>query len=171
MRLTPFAALLFAAVLLGGCYEAHERPPLEGPDAGVSRFEGRWLVDHPTRALYDATIYDLRPDGRFVEECSFSFDGRVPVGVVQRDADGLRCEMTGPWSSRVEGELAVDCFGDDGVARTVVLAVTWGDEAPVDVAIDKVDGEETGWTHPGFDWRWLPCASDPTACAEACAGP
>lgn len=164
---------LLAALLLGGCYESHEPPPGPSviPDAGMSRFEGRWLVDHPSRALYDATIYELFMDGRFVEQCSFSFDDFGPVGVVEREADGLRCEMTGPWWSRDESVLTVECFGDDSVARTVVLDVLWEGDRPREVTIQKVDGQETGWIHPGFDWRWVPCSADPEACAQACMEP
>lgn len=159
---------LGAALLLAGCWGSHGLAPV-GPDAGTSRFEGRWLVDRPMHALYEATIYELAPDGRFVEECSFSLGGGpIPTGVVTREADGLTCELTGPWVSRHDGELAVDCFGDDSVARTVVFGVEWGEDAPTEVRLDKVDGERTGWAMLPYPPRWLPCSGYPEECAMAC---
>jgi hypothetical protein len=152
-------------LLLAGCHASHGRAPLPG-DGGVtpaeSRFVGRWLVDQPTHALYEATVYDLAPDGRVIEECSFSMGGPVPTGQVQR-SDGLTCAFVGPWSSRHDGELAIEAFCDDSVRRTVVLDVTWGEVAPERVEVKKVGGEEEGWRH--FPpWRWLPCARFPEEC-------
>ncbi|HJL15982.1 MAG TPA: hypothetical protein RMH99_10010 [Sandaracinaceae bacterium LLY-WYZ-13_1] len=147
-------------VLAVGCYDSHGRGA--GPaDGGTSLFEGRWLVDQPEHALYEATIYELAPGGRLVEVCSFSAGGPVPTGTVRRD--GVECTFVGPWSSRHEGELAIDAFCSDSVQRTVVLDVAWGDDSPTSVTVAKVDGEE-GWSHGPFAWRWLPCEVDPEAC-------
>lgn len=163
-------ALLALALLTSGCYARHERGVAPG-DGGVSRFEGRWLVDQPYHATYEATIYDLLPDGRFVEVCSEDF-GRpeaIPVGQVARVADGLRCELVGPWSSLRPEVLAIEGYCDDSVRRTVVLDVVWDGDRPSAVTIQKVDGEESGWEHPGFEWRWLPCVAATGEC-EICDG-
>lgn len=163
MRLA-LSALLFAT----GCYARHD-PSFDVPDGGVSRFEGRWLVDQPFHALYEATVYDFLSDGRVVERCSLSFGdpGAIPVGQVARTRDGRRCTFVGPWSSRDASVLAIEAYCDDSVERTVVLDVAWDGDRPSAVAIQKVDGEESGWEHPGFEWRWLPCAASPTDC-EVC---
>lgn len=163
-------ALLALALLATGCYARHERGVTVG-DGGVSRFEGRWLVDQPFHALYEATIYDLAPDGRVVEVCSESFGdpAAVPVGRVARTRDGLACELVGPWSSLRPEVLAIEGYCDDSVRRTVVLDVVWAGDRPSAVTIQKVDGEESGWEHPGFEWRWLPCAVSAGEC-EICDG-
>ncbi len=160
-----------AAALSSGCYERHERS-YPTSDAGASRFEGRWLVDQPFHAGYEATLYELTSDGRFIERCGGSAPGGgrpsgappAPVGVVERASDGMRCELVGPWSSREETELAVEGFCDDSVARTVVLDFVWDVDRPVSVEVQKVDGEVEGWSHPGFRWRWLPCEVSPREC-------
>lgn len=160
---------LVLCVLASGCYASHEGALGDAslPDAGPSVFAGRWLVDQPTHALYEATIYDLRDDHWTEEVCTETFGGPVPTGVVERTADGLRCHFDGPWQSRHEGELAIDAYCDDSASRTVVLTVSWGtDGAPSEVVVEKVDGER-GWVHPWPEWRWLPCARFPDEC-EVC---
>ncbi len=163
---------LVAALTLTGCYASHEAArdagEVGGPDAGLSRFQGRWFVDQPTHATYEVTIYDLVADGRVVEVCSGGEPSRTPTGHVTREVDGLRCVFTGPWASIDARQLAIDCFGDDSVARTVVLGFTWSGDAPEEVRVVKVDGEETGWSHAPFEWRWLPCAAFPAECEDAC---
>ncbi|MCA9608513.1 MAG: hypothetical protein KC619_23070 [Myxococcales bacterium] len=162
------AALLLALVATG-CYARHERGYAPS-DGGVSPFEGVWLVDQPFHALYEATRYELAPDGRFIEECSISFGdpAAIPVGQVARTADGLRCELVGPWSSLRPEVLAIEGYCDDSVRRTVVLDVVWDGDRPSAVTLQKVDGEETGWEHPGFEWRWLPCGVATAGECEVC---
>jgi len=77
--------------------------------------------------------------------------------------DGLGCVFSGPWSSRHDGELAIESFCDDSVSRTVVLEVVWGERAPETVRVRKVGGEDEGWFHEP-PWRWLPCAHFPDEC-------
>ncbi|MCB9592691.1 MAG: hypothetical protein H6719_08155 [Sandaracinaceae bacterium] len=160
--------LLVAALLASGCYARHERSvdaSIEPRDAGPSRYAGRWLVDQPFHAGYEGTYYDLAPDGRFVELCTVSFDGDVtPVGFVERASDGRRCELVGPWDSLGPDVLSIEGYCDDSVRRTVVLDFVWADDRPSEVTIQKVDGEREGWSHPGFEWRWLPCAASPGDC-------
>ena len=147
------------ALCLAGCYASHERVE-PAADAGPSRFEGRWVVSHPFRALYDEVRYDLRAGGTLVELCEYGTD---PPGAVRREADGLRCDFTGPWDSRVDDELAILAYCEDSVERMVVLRVDWSAPGAPSVSVDKVDGEE-GWSHGSFEWVWEPCP----ACDDVC---
>jgi len=166
------SAVLLAALLASGCYERHDRS-YPASDAGVSPFEGRWLVDQPFHAGYEATVYELAADGRFIERCGggrpsgggWVPPGRAdPVAIVERASDGMGCELVGPWTNRFDTVLAVEAFCDDSVSRTVVLDFVWEGDQPISVEVQKVDGETEGWSHPGFEWRWLPCATT-TACS------
>ncbi|MBX3273631.1 MAG: hypothetical protein KF729_25430 [Sandaracinaceae bacterium] len=150
---------LALALALSGCYGRHDRV-YAPPDAGPSRFEGLWQVAQPDLAPVSASLYELAPDGRFVERCSTL----GPVAVVERARDGRLCSLVGPWSSRAPDELAVEGFCDDSVRRTVVLAVDWGEDRPRAVTIEKVGGEEEGWSSGPFAWRWTPCAAAGADC-------
>ncbi|MGE0790300.1 MAG: hypothetical protein AB7S26_31785 [Sandaracinaceae bacterium] len=154
-------ALALTLALLGGCYGNHgaDAGPIETSDAGMSRFEGRWLL----RADLEAARYELAADHRVIRECQTHRDRAI--GRVVRDADGVSCPFVGPWQSRNMGELAIDCFGDDSGARTVVMLVAWSGPAPT-VTLEKVDGETTGWTL--VPTEWLPCDAFPDECATAC---
>lgn len=151
--------VLAVIALASGCYASHERPT-ESIDAGPSPFEGRWLVDQPEHALYEAVVYDLERDGRLIERCRV--EGGPPPDTVTRESDGLSCRFTGPWDSRVPEELAILSYCDDSVERMVVLEV-----ALPEVTVNKVGGEE-GWTHGPFAWRWLPCRDAAETCAAIC---
>jgi len=159
--------VLLAAGLTSGCYERHTRSLDDGgtPDAGISRFAGTWLIDQPFHGSYEGTLYELAPDGRFIEGCSFGGSDPVELtAVVERASDHMRCELVGPWTNRGDSPLAVESFCDDSVARTVVLDFVWEGDRPVSVEVQKVDGEMEGWSHPGFEWRWLPCSAATGEC-------
>ncbi len=153
------ALSVLVALAASGCYASHGITPAEA-DAGPSIYEGRWLLDQPEHALYEAVVYDLEPGGAMRERCRF--EAGPPPDSVTRESDGLTCHFTGPWSSRVPEELAILSYCDDSVERMVVLEV-----ALPEVRVIKVGGEE-GWSHGPFTWRWLRCADDPEACERAC---
>lgn len=151
--------LTVLALALSGCYASHGRG-VEPADAGPSIHEGRWLIDQPTHALYEAVVYDFEPDGRLREVCRVE-GGSAPDSVT-RERDGLTCRFTGPWDSRVPEELAILSYCDDSVQRMVVL-----DVALPEVRVKKVGGEE-GWSHAPFEWRWIRCEEAPEECERAC---
>ena len=142
---------VFLSVSATGCFDGHVVVP---PDGGVSRFSGQWLVDAPGST--ERSSYELAPDGRLLEICNSERDPDAPtIGRVVREADMMSCELVGPWSSRLDAELAIDSFCEDSVHRTVVFYVTWEAETPTEFVLAKVDGEE-GW-QPWIDWRWQRC--------------
>lgn len=153
------ALLALALVLATGCYASHERA-LEGPDAGPSELEGRWLIEQPDHALYEAVVFDFERGGDLVEVCRF--EAGPPPDTVTRERDGLSCRFTGPWSSRVPEELAILSYCDDSVERMVVLDVTLPE-----LRVRKVGGEE-GWIHGPFTWAWSRCEARADGCASAC---
>lgn len=151
------ALVLATLTLSGGCYASHGAPPA---DAGPSPLEGRWMIDQPYHALYEAVVYDLERGGRLRELCRV--EGGPRPDTVVRESDGLGCSFTGPWASRVPEELAILSYCDDSVERMVVLEL-----APPDARVKKVGGED-GWSHGHVDWRWLRCDEEPEACAAVC---
>ena len=134
-----------------GCFDGHT-PIL--PDGGVSRFAGDWLIDAP--GSVERTSFEMATDGRLVVICNFERDPDAPtIGLLVREADMRVCELTGPWVSRLDGELAIDTYCDDSVFRTAVFYVTWVGDTPTEFVLAKVDGEE-GWTSY-LGWRWQRC--------------
>ncbi len=179
---------LLLVMLAAGCAAdapATEDPAEDGgvgdaaqvmPDAGVrdagapvGDFAGWWLVDQPTHALYEATLYPFGADGVIADPLMLdkgSFGADFVTGVVARG--GTACRFGAAWSAPEATLLVIDGVCDDGVDRPIALRFP---EAPGpvadvwDVAVEAVGGE-AGWAHAGPDWRFLRCGSL-GACVEA----
>jgi hypothetical protein len=139
-----------------------------GSDPGQSeRFVGRWFVEESVpRGGYNASTYELSPDGRVV--LTWSFDERFPLGHVVRASDDIRCEFGVSWRSYGDDELAIDGDCSDGRAREIVIAFTnpaATNTVSTDVELASVGGED-GWEPPQFGWSFRKCTADESCRAE-----
>ncbi|MCB9540300.1 MAG: hypothetical protein H6704_29140 [Myxococcales bacterium] len=143
---------------------ARDTPDVGDTDAGapVGDFAGWWLVDQPTHALYEATLYHLGTNGAVADPLALdtgSFEAGFVTGVVARGETA--CRFGRAWRAPEAALLVVDGVCDDGVDRPIALRFPAppGPAADVwEVVVETVAGE-AGWTHPGPDWRFLRCAS------------
>jgi hypothetical protein len=133
-------------------------------DAGM--FTGFWVVDQPSHALYEATLYELRVDGTVNVGPTDTSSGAEPwpgfvTGTVQHPTTNVRCDLRGPWDSPALRTLQLESTCADGTPRTVVLTFPDLDPA-VGVMPSGIEVEgASGWTHPGFPWAWRKCGSAP----------
>jgi hypothetical protein len=145
-----------------------EDPDLDGGSAPVEdtgMFAGFWVVDQPSHALYEATLYELVADGT-VNVGPTELLGAEPwpdfvTGTVANAAGSARCDLAGPWRSSAPRVLQLESTCTDGTPRTVTLTFPNLDPAVgIMPASIEVDGQ-SGWTHPGFPWAWRKCGSAP----------
>lgn len=145
------------------------------PDAGgperAARFVGLWLVDQPYHARYEASFYALSAAGSVSLVDSYGLaTGPLPAerqtGVVSPSLQStLLCRFGSRWRSVEERRLIITADCTDGVPRDVELRFESqpSQNASPDgatVSLGTVDGE-TGWVHPGFEWRFKKCRPGP----------
>ncbi|NIS79818.1 MAG: hypothetical protein GTO14_06340 [Anaerolineales bacterium] len=164
----PFPILL-ATFFVAGC------AVVESPKAHDEAFVGRWIIDQPFHALYEASVYDFKPDGtiELIESVTLGVDSvDFVTGTVARPnhdcpLDGVcsgdpTCRFGDQWRSLSERRLAIQGNCTDGISREIVLDLTastaW--QETFDVDIIRV-GDEAGWIHPGFNWSWRKCELEP----------
>lgn len=144
----------------GGVADAE--PATADAAARVGDFAGWWLVDQPTHAAYEATVYQLGADGVVATPIILdggSFGPDFVTGVVARDE--TTCRFGATWRAPEATLLVVGGVCDDDVERPIALRFPAppGPAADVsDVVVEAVGGE-AGWAHAGFDWRFLRCGS------------
>jgi hypothetical protein len=146
-----------------------------GPDDSErdGRFVGTWLVDQPSHALYEYTLYAFSADGTIERGANCwpgSPEGHGETGSVQKGDLPLRCTFSHGWESFGEETLAISAACSDGQNREIVLSFASppgqnGEGAVVEVT--EVGGE-AGWGHGSPEWRWLRCIDgepcEPTWC-------
>jgi len=138
---------------------AEEDGGTEDTGPGSELFEGLWVVDQPSHALYEATQYELAPGGVLRE-------GDTLGGPTEDYATGtvgmgdLSCRFARHWRTLEARVLELDSDCSDGTPRTVVLAFPDGDESTGLRPTVKTVAGEAGWDHLGFDWAWRKCATD-----------
>ncbi len=194
MRTVVAASLLSLGVILGACLDPRAElsrgqssngvlnPPSgsgspggdvvigEVPAASIDAvgFSGVWMIDQPTHATYEASLYRFHSDGRL--EFLETFDhGRVEpdyvTGTVSTADRSVICRFAESWSATDARTLRFGSLCTDGVAREVVLDLKtdspgdWGYEPEI-VSV----GGESGWIHPDFPWRFLKCLPDRSNC-------
>ncbi|MFN7130559.1 MAG: hypothetical protein ACK4N5_00655 [Myxococcales bacterium] len=143
------------------------RPFVKAYDGG--RFAGTWLIDQPAHATYEASLYELRPDGLLAHLETFSVVDRGPdyrTGSVSRPDGSVRCLFADWWRAPDARTLQLGSRCSDGVAREVVLEFPGppeGNALSAEVHIATVGGER-GWVHRDFDWRFVKCNDDRSNC-------
>ncbi len=181
---------------------ADEQPFPEAPDLpddptapdvsdATDAWAGLWLIDQPSHALYEATIYDFRPDGTLVEVRSEFLGGGIDeppeVGFVARcekreietrescEPDGTceqreyeYCAEWGPtcffgerWSALSADEIYIQGECSDDQSRMLEFEFSGERYAP---AVIRVEGEE--WEHNSFEWRWSRCDDEESCLPE-----
>lgn len=125
------------------------------------RFSGRWIVDQPFHAGYEATVYELNAVGgvRALDACDLSGlgDGYV-TGTVESES-GIRCEFGGGWQSNGPDQLVIAGDCDDDQERAIALGFDSDTSLNTEgtrVVVDSVAGE-AGWEHRDFAWQWTRC--------------
>jgi hypothetical protein len=126
-------------------------------------FVGLWRVDQPTHALYEATLYDFRPEGELIMVETLTLGGQdadYVTGTVAR-ADVV-CRFGSQWHSLSESRLVIQGDCSDDVAREIELNFTrvLGTET-FDAQVISVGGE-VGWSHQDWAWSWARCGSPET---------
>ncbi|MFO0604396.1 MAG: hypothetical protein U0324_14530 [Polyangiales bacterium] len=163
MPRTP-AALALSLALAAPAASAQPRAPVD--------WTGLWIVDQPTHAEYEATTYRFARNGTLALDRAYQSGftppaGAAPVGFVARGA--VSCRFGARWSS-AGATLRVDGVCSDGRARTIELSIAGdgsvGGAEPFMPSVLRV-GDEPGWSHPRWPWRFRRCDADPAgACAE-----
>jgi hypothetical protein len=132
-------------------------------DAGAPRednplFLGLWVVEQPSHALYEATLYELLPSGELVEHDTYllgaaPYQGYV-TGTVANADSSVRCDFHSRWTSAGARQLELGSECTDAQSRAVQLSFPDGDPATGLVpTVDSVGGE-SGWAHRYFRWTW-----------------
>ncbi len=127
-------------------------------------FVGLWLVDQPMHALYEATLYDLKSNGRIQVVESFPKDWSTgTVGLPPSpecnspDCARITCRFGDHWHSQSPELLVIAATCSDAKDRDIVMHVDFiGPYAAVDIV--SVGGEP-GWDHLDWSWMWRKCAS------------
>jgi hypothetical protein len=135
-------------------------------------FVGLWRVDQPMHALYEATLYDFRPDGELVTLETVTLGGREAdyvTGTVARLEDptcvGMNCptqivcRFGGRWHSVSERRLVIEGVCSDNMIREIILDLTPIAGSDLFTAEVVSVGGERGWAHHDFEWSWARCAS------------
>jgi hypothetical protein len=148
------------------------------------RFVGRWVVEQPTHALYEATYYTFEADGTlatggsFPADCSGHLSKHCVTGSVANcvpDAgtpceSDLTCVFGSEWYSLDASTLIIEGDCSDGAAREIRIALAsdtssntqWGGAGGTLVSVDG----EVGWSHDNWDWvfRKCPAGTDESTC-------
>lgn len=161
LRVAKYALCVWA-LALAACVS---RSPDSGP-ARDSHFTGTWVVEQPYHALYEATVYNLEPDGAVNAGPTYTVDGyddRYVTGSVADPQSGVRCTFAGRWYSIDDATIVIDGNCSDGRYREIVLGfsttpaqIGTDGEADADVVVLSVAGED-GWVHDDWRWRWRRC--------------
>lgn len=133
---------------------------IDEPGPGHALFQGVWAVEQPFHALYEATVYELTPDGRLIEHETVTLGTQEKgfvTGTVASNADGTRCTFGGGWHSEGSLRLVIDGVCADDVPRDIALDFPDTDPALGLVPQVSVDGDPD-WDHDGFGWSWRKCA-------------
>jgi hypothetical protein len=157
-------------------------PPMRDHDP---RFHGWWIVEQPNHALYEATYYDLRPDGTVGLGPSVPPDcgghlGRhcvtgsvancVPPASAGRCQSELTCVFGNEWFSTSSRHLVIVGTCSDGHPREIVIEMnadpssntSWGGAGGRLLSV----GGELDWSHDNWEWafRKCPAGTDPSTC-------
>jgi hypothetical protein len=129
-------------------------------------FLGFWVVDQPSHALYEATLYELASGGTLIQHETYDLGG-VPADFVTgtvANSGGVSCAITQDWTAIADRTLELDARCSDGADREVVLVFPSTDASvSVTPEIRSVAGE-SGWQHAGPSWAWHKCP-DRASCA------
>ena len=133
---------------------------------------GYWQIDQPGHALYEATIYEFKSDGKIRHVENYAFDENMQefVGTVSKSDDPycpplnnclpiVSCQFGDEWYS--EDSTIINITGEcsDGIQRNIKLKLlppSLPSNRNYDVSILSVDGERD-WFHGPFFWAWSKC--------------
>lgn len=143
-----------------------------GPDGGSgpgdALFEGLWVIDQPSHALYEATLYELAPSGE-LNPLETMLLGAEPwpgytTGTVANADGSVRCQFEGLWRSIAERVVELDSTCTDATPRRVQIELPEGQDVMTGVMpiVLPVEGD-SGWEHRDWPWSWRKCES-----REAC---
>lgn len=144
--------------------------PIDELDAGTeiaegnALFTGLWVIDQPTHALYEATLYELTADGTITVHDTMLL-GAEPwpgyvTGSVENADRSVRCVFEGRWQSLEARGVELDARCTDATTRTVQVELP-ADQDPatgVSAVVLSVNGE-SGWDHRDWPWSWRKCQS------------
>jgi hypothetical protein len=139
-----------------------------GTGPGGALFEGLWVIEQPSHALYEATLYELSPSGAVdaLETTRADADpwpGYV-TGTVGNAGGSVRCVFAGQWRSLAERTIELDASCNDGTDRSVQLQLPADQDITLGVTPEVLSvAGESGWDHRDWPWSWRKCPS-----REAC---
>ncbi len=135
------------------------------------RFVGDWIIDQPSHAGYEASVYRFGADGslELLETCDVTgADPDYVTGTVAHELGPLRCDFDADWWASDSSTLRVGGACTDGQRREIALRFDSPASANAEgatVSVVDVDGE-TGWDHRAFAWRWIKCPAE--GCTAIC---
>lgn len=170
--------ILLTLVSANACSEC----PVVSSDPNVAMFAespmlGRWVIDQPAHALYEATEYFFEDDGSIRHGISvvLGSSAEYRTGVVAPDIEGCTsqcvesdgdycclpytCDFGDNWMQLSDNVLIdVDCT--DGVSRAFSFSIN-----ELNQPTNLIIGDAPAF-HPGFMWRWNKC--DDPALPQSC---
>ncbi|MDD9936243.1 MAG: hypothetical protein OXT09_21705 [Myxococcales bacterium] len=133
----------------------------EATGPGDALFQGIWAVEQPSHALYEATVYELLPNGNLVEHETVTLSDLgddFVTGTVTEGPGGVECRFGDTWLTERPRRLVITAICSDDQDRDIALDFPDGDETIGVVPTVSVDGNTT-WEHGGFPWSFRKCPS------------
>jgi hypothetical protein len=131
---------------------------------GAELFSGLWVIDQPSHALYEATLYELGDDGLIGVHDTMLL-GAEPwpdyvTGSVENTERSLRCVFEGRWLSLGPRVIELEARCTDAAIRPVQIELPEDQEPAIGIsAVVLSVGGESGWDHRDWPWSWRKCAS------------
>ena len=130
---------------------------------GDALFQGLWVIDQPSHALYEATLYELQADGFIATldtmTLSIPADPNYVTGTVENADRSIRCTFGGRWRTLELRVLELDASCSDGNARAVQLSFPELDFATGVMPATLSVGGQMGWDHRDWPWSFRKCNS------------
>jgi hypothetical protein len=129
---------------------------------GGALFEGLWVIDQPSHALYEATLYELGADGLIgVHETMLLGAEPWPdyvTGSVENADSSVRCVFEGAWRSLEPRVVELETRCTDAAVRPVRIELPEDQDPATGVsAVVLSAGDESGWDHRDWPWSWRKC--------------
>lgn len=131
---------------------------------GEALLSGLWVIDQPSHALYEATLYELGDDGLIGVHDSMLL-GAEPwpnyvTGSVENTDGSLRCVFEGRWQSLGPRVIELEARCTDATSRSVQVDLPEDQDPATGVnAVVLSVGGESGWDHRDWPWSWRKCES------------
>ncbi len=171
-----FNRLVVAALLCASCAGNQVETKPEKIAQYDDGFVGQWIVDQPSHALYESTLYRFQPDGTLQvgqaepPNCEGHLAKHCVTGSVENcfSSTGhcqstLSCVFGEHWRSIDSNELIIVGKCSDGQERDIRLKFPTNASMGTKPEVVSV-GEEINWSHNSWEWNFRKCEQDDPQC-------